>query len=462
MRCGAGLRIHFGLRKKHPEMIMPSMRSPRFAPLWLAIFATGSLFSAVGVQAANWPSWRGPNDGSSKVQEVGLPERWSVTNNVKWRIDLPDRGNSTPVIWGDKIFVTQAIEAEKRRTLMCLNKRDGKVLWQQGVVYDKAEQTHKDNPYCAASPVVDGERVVVTHGSAGVFCYDLNGKELWRRELGAQAHEWGNASSPVLHGDAVFIFHGPGKGAFLVALDKKTGKDMWRFNEPDLDFSDRVDGFKGKADGIVGTFSTPILIKANGREELVMSFPKYVRAFDPKSGKELWRCDGLNPLVYTSLIYGDGVLVAMGGFFGNSLAVKPGGNGDVTATHRLWHTVRDKGGIGTGVIKDGHIYYHNSGSLFACLDLQTGKVLWEERAQGVGAKASTWASMLLVGDDIYMPNQSGDVVIIKANPKFQLVGVNTVKEYSNSTLAVSDGEIFFRTWKGLWCISAKKETVSLR
>jgi len=440
-----------------------SMSSPVYSSVaLLRAIAAGSLLTMLSAQAANWPSWRGGDDGTSIVQEEGVPIRWSAAENVKWRIDLPDRGNSTPVIWGEKIFLTQAIEAEKRRTLMCLSKRDGKLLWEQGVVYDQAEKTHQSNPYCAASPVTDGKRVVVTHGSAGVFCYDLNGKELWRRDLGPQAHEWGNASSPVLNGDLVHLYHGPGKGSFLVALDKQTGKEVWRYQEPTLDHSDRVDGFKGKKDGIVGTFSTPILIKVDGREELVMSFPKYVRAFDPKTGKELWRCDGLNPLVYTSLIYGDGVLVAMGGYFGNSLAVKPGGDGDVTETHRLWHNVRDKGGIGTGVIKDGHIYYHNSSSLFVCMDLKTGKVLWEERAQGVGAKASTWASMMLVGDQIYMPNQSGDVVILKASPEFKLVAVNTVGEYSNSSLAISEGEIFFRTWKGLWCISPRKQTASLR
>lgn len=425
---------------------------------WLRVLAASVLLASFPLNAANWPSWRGGVDGSSRVNEKDLPTRWSRTENVKWRINLPDRGNSTPVIWGERIFLTQAIETEKRRMLMCLNKQDGKLLWQQGVVYDKEEKTHPSNPYCAASPVTDGERVIVTYGSAGVFCYDFTGKELWRRDLGPQVHEWGYASSPIINGDLCYLFHGPGKGTFLVALDKKSGKEVWRFTEPVLDFSDRVDGFKSQKDGIEGTYSTPIVIKANGREELVQAFPQYVRAFDPQTGKELWRCDGLNPLVYTSPIYGDGLLVAMGGYFGNSLAVKPGGSGDVTKTHRVWQTIRDKGSIGTGVVKDGYIYYHNTSSLFSCLELQTGKVVWAERALGEGSKPSTWASMLLVGDLIYMPNQSGDVIILKANPKFEVVAVNKLEEYSNSTLAVSDGEIFFRTWKGLWCISSRKLT----
>lgn len=429
----------------------------KVSALAMAVTITSNL-----AQAANWPSWRGGIDGSSLVQDKGVPTRWSPKENIKWRIDLPDRGNSTPIIWGERIFLTQAIEAEKRRTLMCLNRQDGKLLWQQGVVWQEAEKTHPQNPYCAASPVTDGERVIVTYGSAGVYCYDFSGKELWHQNLGPQSHEWGNASSPVIYGDICYLFHGPGKNAFLVALDKKTGKELWRYAEPKLDFSDRVDGFKGKKDGIEGTYSTPIIIKANGRDELVHSFPQFVRAFDPKTGKELWSCDGLNPLIYTSPIYGEGVVVAMGGYFGNSLAVKPGGSGDVTKTQRLWQTVRDKGSIGTGVIKDGHIYYHNSSSLFSCLDLATGKVIWSERAPGEGSKASTWASMLLVNDLIYMPNQSGDIIIVKASPKFEVVAVNKLEEYSNSTLAIADGEIFFRTWKGLWCISLKKQTAALR
>jgi outer membrane protein assembly factor BamB len=325
-------------------------------------------------------------------------------------------------------------------------------LWQKGVVYAEPERTHKSNPYCSASPVTDGERVIASFGSAGLVCYDLDGNERWKRDLGKLDHIWGNASSPVLYKDLCIHYHGPAKGAFLTALDKRTGKTVWKFDEPAWDTAGRTDGFEGKSDGVVGTWSTPIIVRAGKRDELVLSFPMETIAFDPPTGRVLWRCGGLNPLVYNSAIFGEGVVVAMGGFRGNSLAVKAAGEGDVTATRRLWHQVRAKGGIGSGVIKAGHIYFP-AGQL-ACLELATGKTVWEERIPG--AKGGSWSSMLLAGDRIYLPLQSGDIVVVKASPKFELLAVNSLKEQSNSSLAASNGELFFRTQQTLWCISAAK------
>lgn len=405
---------------------------------------------SVGAEA-NWPAWRGDAEGSGVASGAKPPTVWGPEKNVRWRVDLPDRGNSSPVVWGQRVFVTQAIERTGERLLLCFDRVSGKLLWKKGTTYELKEKTHQTNPYCSPSPVTDGERVIVTFGSAGIFCFDLDGRELWRRDLGKLDHIWGNAPSPVLHGDLCFVYHGPGSKTALYALDKRTGKTVWQFDEPKWNTADRVDGFRGKSDGVVGSFSTPIVINTGKRDELVMSFPMEVRAFDPKTGKELWRCGGLNPLVYTSPLYSDGIVVAMGGYYGNSLAVKPGGSGDVTSTHRLWHLERAKGGIGTGVIKDGHIYYLASGGLVSCMDLRTGKVLWEERPQSSGAKGDSWASMTLVGDLIYMPNQLGDVFIFKASLKFEPVALNSVKEVSNSSLAVTGDQIIFRTHKGLWC-----------
>jgi len=424
-----------------------------------ASFLLALLAAPLALSAAHWPHWRGGVDGSGVTTERALPLQWSATENVKWRVALPEPGNSTPVIWGDRIFVTQPLAAEKKRTLMCFSRADGKLLWQQAVEWDQPERTHRTNPYCSASPATDGQRVVVTYGSAGVHCYDFAGKKLWSRDFGKQDHEWGYSVSPVIHGNLCFVYHGPGEGAFLAALDKKTGKTIWKFDEPKWNTEGRTDGFQGKSDGIIGSFSTPILVKAGGREELVMSFPQQLIAFDPATGQKLWWCDGLNPLVYTSPIESQGTVVAMGGYFGNSIAVKAGGSGDVTAK-RLWQHVRGKGGIGTGVIKDGHIYYFATGNLAACLELATGKVVWEERLKVSGAKSDTWASMLLVGDLIYMPNQAGDVAIFKASPKFEQIGLNSVKEPGNSSLAVADGEIIFRTHNGLWCFTDKRQTAA--
>jgi outer membrane protein assembly factor BamB len=179
----------------------------------------------VGVHAGNWPAWHG-RSGSGVTTETNLPVRWSATENIRWKVPLPDRGNSSPIVWRDRVFITQAVEKENRLTVMCLNRADGKVLWQSGPTYSEKDPTHESNPYCSASPVTDGERIIAWFGSAGVYCYDLNGKELWRRDLGKQNHQWGYAASPIIYGELCFLNFGPGERTFLIALDKKTGKTV--------------------------------------------------------------------------------------------------------------------------------------------------------------------------------------------------------------------------------------------
>lgn len=410
--------------------------------------------------AGNWPAWRG-EDGLGVTKEKRLPLKWSATENVLWKVPLPERGNSTPVVWKDKVFVTQAVD--DRRTVMCLDRKSGKTLWQSGTSYGEKEETHETNPYCSASPVTDGERVIAWFGSAGVFAYDMAGKELWRVNLGKQSHLWGFASSPIMHGDLCIMYFGPGKGAALLALDKKTGKEIWRVNEPPIEKRPRTDGFRGnEAKGIVCTFSSPILVEANGRTELVMSYPQLVCAYDPKTGKELWRCDGLNELLYGSPIAGEGVVVAMGGFLGNTIAVKAGGSGDVTDSHLLWRHERTKNRLGSGVVHDGHIYILNTPGVAECIELKTGKVVWEERLKGAGPKSESWSSMVLAGDRIYVLNQSGDTVVLKASPKFEVLAVNALEnELTNASHAMSDGQIFIRTHKHLWCIGETAKTAGL-
>ena len=408
--------------------------------------------------AANWPAWRGA-EGSGVTTEKALPVFWSATENVRWKIKLPERGNSTPIVWGGKVFVTQAVE--NRRTVMCFDRLNGQLLWQSGPAYDGKERSHATNPQAAASPVCDGERVIAWFGSAGVYCFDMDGKELWHRDLGKQDHKWGYAASPVIHENLCFLNFGPGERSFLVALDKKSGETAWQVDIPEIQPAQRTDGFAGKTNEVIGSWSTPILVNANGRDELIVSLADWVKAFDPKTGKELWRCGGLSPLIYTSAIHDDGIVVAMGGFQGSSVAVKPGGTGDVTKTHRLWQTEKHKNRIGAGVIHNGYIYVANMPGVAECIELSTGKRIWEERLPGKGPKTEIWSSTVLSGDNIYVLNQSGDCVVFKASPKFEVVSVNSIgNEITNGSLAVSDGELFIRTYEHLWCIGAERKSAA--
>lgn len=390
------------------------------------------------------------------TKESKLPREWGAKKNLRWRIDLPEKGNSTPVVFGDRVYLTQAITEDNWRGLMCFDRTKGKLIWKKGVTYKQKERTHRSNPFCSASPATDGTIVVVSYGSAGLAAYDPNGKELWHRELGAIDHVWGNSSSPILYEDLVIHYHGPAKNAVLYGLDAKTGVTRWEWKEPVWKPGKRTDGFQGReGEGIIGSFSTPIIVTSGLRPELVMSFPMEMKAFNPATGKVLWTCGGLNPLVYTSPVHENGVVVAMGGYKGNSIGVKTGGNGDVTKTHRLWQEVKHNGGIGTGVVLDGHHYYHNSGGVAFCDSVHTGKTIWKARLPGAG---KSWGSFVLSGKLIYTLSQTGDSVVFEASPKeLKVVAQSDVDEETNSSLAVSNGELFLRTHKALWCFAVKPE-----
>ena len=391
-------------------------------------------------EAGNWPGWRGPT-GNGISPEKGLPVKWSATENVRWKIELPGRGNSSAIVWENRVFLTQSLEAENRRTVVCYDRKTGKKLWQAGPVYTEKETTHDTNPFCSASPTTDGQRVIAWFGSAGIYCYDMEGKELWHRDLGKQSHGFGYGASPVIWGDLCILNFGPGDRSFITGLDKKTGQAVWQndITKPVLEY-----------EGPFGTYSTPVLVGEKGKEILVTTYPKRVVGLDPKTGKELWSCGGLDQQVISSPVPGDGVVVAMGGFKGNSVAVKLGGEKDVTESHRLWQNKTTF--YTSGVIHEGHLYTMKTAGIAVCVDLQTGKPVWEERLASAEANNNTWSSMVLSDGKLYVPNQSGVTFVLKASPKFELLATNSIGgELNNSSLALANGDVLMRTHKHLWC-----------
>lgn len=394
--------------------------------------------------AANWPSWRGPtHDGVT--EETDLPLKWSTTENVKWKIALPERGNSTPVVWGDKLFLTQAVG--EKRLLLCYDKKTGKQLWEAGTTWSKPELTHATNPYCSASPATDGERIIVFFGSAGVYCYDMEGKELWKRtDLGEQKHIWGYGSSPVLAGDRVFLNFGPGETTTLFCFHKDTGKTLWEHDEPG--------GNSGEGSGKkwLGYWGDPLLQNAGGRRELFMTYPGRLCAFDPATGQELWTCEGLTPLIYTTPLFADGIVYAACSYGGAAMAVKAGGNGNVTTSHRIWHLPKVPQRIGSGVVYQGHYYILLDGGIAECRDLATGQVVYQERLKGPGPTGQNWSSVVRSGDKLYAVNQGGDAFVWAASPKFEVLATNSLGEKVIGSIAVSEGLLFIRGYQHLWCI----------
>jgi outer membrane protein assembly factor BamB len=402
------------------------------------------------LHAGNWPTWRGP-EGTGVASGEKPPVRWSKTENVRWKTDLPEPGNSTPIVWKDRVFITQT--AGDRRTLICFDRKDGKVQWQTGPTFGEKEPSHETNPQSSSSPVTDGERVIVWFGSAGLYCFDLKGNELWHRDLGQQRHIWGYGASPIIYHDLCILNFGPGDRSFLVALNKKTGEEVWRIKDPAGDSGEKKPG-EEKAEWI-GSWSTPIIIDAAGRTELILHWPNRVIALDPNSGRDYWTCRGVNPLAYTSPLYDKQkqIVVAMGGFNGMALAVKAGGSGDVTETRRLWQHPKTKQRIGSGVIHDNHIYILNDPGVAECFELETGKLVWEERLKGPGPRGDNWSSMVLADQKLFAINQGGDAFVLNASPKFQVLATNSLGEHTIASMAVSDGQIFVRTYNNLWCIA---------
>jgi outer membrane protein assembly factor BamB len=413
-----------------------------FAPLFTLIVAGIS-------HGENWPSWRGPT-GQGRSADPNPPLKWTASDNVRWKAPLPDIGNGSPIIWGNRVFITQATDRGKRRGVICFDRSDGRKLWERYVEFSGKEPTHETNPFCSATPATDGERVYASLGSAGLICLDLDGKELWKKDLGELIHIWGNASSPIIHGELVILWCGPGERQFLVAFDKRNGKEIWRHEEPG-----GKSGLGGKGgDDWIGSWSTPIVAKVAGREELVLTVPHKVKAFDSATGKELWSCEGLGNLAYTSpAISEDGIVLAMSGYGGPALAVKAGGDGDVTNSHRLWRQEKQNPQrIGSAVILSGRAYLMNEPGLASCFDLKSGKDVWDkDRLTG-----QTWSSMVAAADRLYVTNTSGETLVIQPGDKPKVLAKNPLDEKVLASIAISDGELFIRGYKHLWCIGETK------
>src|SRR5439155_452124 len=232
-----------------------------------------SVSTMLSAAAGNWPGWRGP-EGTGVSSDKNLPLKWSEKENVRWRVELPGPGNSSPIVWGNRVFVAQAVEQEHRRTLMCFDRANGKLLWQSGVTYAESEPTQENNPYCSGTPVTDGERVYVCFGSPGVYAYDFDGKEAWHRDLGKLNHVFGNAVSTLLYGEFCILNFGPDEKARLIALDRKTGQTLWEVEPPKVDPSEQqqMPGGPGGRGGFgPGMFVAPQMLsqaERNGDEKL--------------------------------------------------------------------------------------------------------------------------------------------------------------------------------------------------
>ncbi len=387
----------------------------------------------------NWSCWRGP-DGDGHSAETGLPVRWDA-HAVVWKTPLKGRGQSSPVLWGDRLFLTTALENGRQRVVLCVDRRDGKVLWERVAWTGTPEKSHAMNGWATPTCATDGERVVAFFGKGGIHCYTVEGRPLWSRDLGPFAGPWGTAASPVIVGDLVVQNCDAEREAFLIALDKRTGQTVWRTPR---EAPER------------GGWSTPVLVRAGGRRELVLNGAKAVIAYDPATGKPLWWCKSFAGRGEPTATPGHGLLFMVNGLQGDFYAVRPGGDGDVTRSRMAWHTPR-RGGRDqpSPIVVGDYVVVANMAGLVTCYEAATGKELWKERWGG-----KFTASPIAAGGRAYFQNEAGTTYVLEPGPTAKLIARNELGaapgEVFRASLTPAGGQIFDRSDRMLYCIGTPK------
>jgi outer membrane protein assembly factor BamB len=406
-----------------------------------ALVLIAAALAGGAARAADWPQFRGP-DSRALADAKGLPAEWGPDRGVAWKAELPGPGGSSPVVVGDKVFLTcysgYGLDKEDpgnlkdlKRHVLCLGRAGGKVLWSREIPAAQPEaklQTYLDlHGYASSTPCSDGKALYAFLGKSGVFAFDLDGKQLWQTSVGTGTHGWGSATSPLLHRDLVIV-NASVESRSLVALDKKTGKEKWR------------------AKGVSQSWSSPVLVKAGGRTELVVSGSKAVLGYDPDTGKELWHADVFDWYVCPTVVAHEGVVYALQ----NSAcaAVKAGGRGDVTETHTLWQ--KSFGAVvSSPVYHDGHLYWA-AGQAY-CVKADDGTVVYRERLKP--NPGEIYASPVIADGKLYYVSRTAGTFVLEAGPKFKLLAHNTLDDsVFNGSPAVSGSQLFLRSDRYLYCL----------
>ena len=446
--------------------------------------------------AADWSRFHGADGNGVSPDKQPTPTKWSESENLKWKAKLPGPGSSSPIVIGNRVVVTcwsgygadpahEGEEADLRRHVVCLDRDTGKVLWDRVVEPVLPEDPYAgqftQHGYASHTPVSDGKQIYVFFGKTGVLAFNLEGKKLWQTSVGtgSGSHGWGTASSPILYKNLVIV-PASAESESLVALSQETGKEVWRYKDR----------------GFTSVWGTPVLVDCgHDRTDLVIAVPNKVLGFDPETGKLQWYCDGLNSdSICTSAIAGDGIVYALetGPRGGGNIAVRAGGEGDVSKTHILWRST-EKSRIVTPILDNKRIYFVN-GRVASCLDADSGKTIYRVSLTGGpippdmspsgprpggqrpggprpdgkqpggqrpggggrGPMGGEYSSPVLADGKIYFLSRSGDAFVYNVGAEFKLLAQNHFASGSgdfSSTPAISDGQLFIRSSKFLYCVA---------
>jgi outer membrane protein assembly factor BamB len=382
-----------------------------------------------------WPRFRGPS-GQGETGQTALPTEWDQSGrNLLWRVKVPGVGNSSPVIWGDHLFLTSADANGAKRFVHCFSRADGSLRWTRQAPPRPPEPGVRDkNGFASATPVTDGERVICFLGSCGLVCYDFAGELLWHYDALKVKTTHGTGSSPLLYQDLVILAQDQNQAdSIFLALDKRTGKKVW-------------EGKRARA----MTWTTPVVVRVGDHDELVLAGAEAVRGYDPATGKELWSLRGPTQEVIPAIVIGKELLYSASGRNGPTIGLRPGGSGDVTATHLVWRAVRGGPHVPTPALVNGRLYSANDTGVLTCLDAATGKLLYQERLEDQFS-----ASPIVAGDLLYFPAESGITYVVRAGEPPAVVARNDLGAPILASPAVVDGRIFLRTAEELVCIGAR-------
>jgi outer membrane protein assembly factor BamB len=421
---------------------------------FLALVFSNAIFLAVGLQADNWPQWRGP-EATGISLERNLPSRWSASQNIVWKVALAGRGTSTPVIWDDQVFLTSQIgegpvnyrtadypetgrkaDDKVRFVVQCFRRVDGHLLWQYELEAKDLEAVHPKHNLATPSCVTDGKLVFAWFGTGQLVCLDLKGKLVWERHIGEDHSPfkllWAHGSSPVLYKNSIFLLCDHDQAAYLLALDKFTGKTFWK--------TDRGKGLR--------SYSTPLVVTSEGQDELIVNSNPRIDAYDPATGELLWYADEHCPVPVPMPVYVDGMLYASRGYSsGPYMAIRPGGKGDVSKTHVAWRVATGAPYVSSLLHYGKLIYMATENGIVICADARTGEMIWKERIGGVFSASP-------VGGDgkIFLLNEAGETIVLEGGRKFTLLQRNLLDERCLASPAISQGRIFIRSDQHLFCI----------
>jgi outer membrane protein assembly factor BamB len=403
---------------------------------------------SAALRAEYWPQWRGPALNGIST-ETNLPIRWSKKENVAWRLALPAWSGSTAIVWGDRIFLNVAEGQDL--FLWTVDRAAGSLLWKKHL--SAGNHREQKQNMSSPSPVTDGRGVWVMTGTGILKAFGFDGQELWSRDIqkdyGRFGLNWGYASSPLLHEDSLYVqvLHGmrTDDPSYMLRIDKRTGKTVWRVERPTTARRESPD-----------SYTTPALLRFGSTVEIVITGGDVVTGHDPATGKELWRANGLNPqndasyrIVASPVVFGD--MIYAPSRERPLLALKAGGRGDITTSHRVWSF--DYGpDVPTPVTDGTYLYVVRDNGVMWCLDAKTGREIYGRQR----IRPATYSGSPVLADGrIYVTNEDGLTVVVRAGPKFEVLAENDLEEYTLSSPAVSEGQIFIRTESGLYAIGQR-------